>query len=64
MTTTVTTSGGTLFRLALDHYGDATQWWRIAQANGLRDPMISGTVTLNVPTLTPTDSGGILDPRR
>ena len=39
---TVTVAGGNLFALALEHLGDATQWNRIAQANGLIDPFVTG----------------------
>ena len=46
---TVTVAGGTLFRVAADELGDATQWVRIAALNGLNDPMLSGVVTLKLP---------------
>ncbi len=46
---TVTVAGGTLFRVAADELGDATQWVRIAQLNGLSDPMLVGVVTLKLP---------------
>lgn len=45
----VTVVGGTLFRVAADELGDATQWVRIAALNGLKDPMLSGVVTLRLP---------------
>ena len=64
MIQTVTVSGGNLYQIALQQYGDATQWWRIAQANGLTDPNIIGIVTISIPSMTATDTGGILDPRR
>jgi hypothetical protein len=54
-------AGGTLYRLAADAYGDAAGWTTIAQANGLTDPVLSGTATLNVPT-TQDDTGGVLTP--
>ncbi len=38
----VTVAGGTLFRVALDWLGDATQWVLVAQLNGLSDPMLTG----------------------
>jgi nucleoid-associated protein YgaU len=60
---TITLAGGTLYRLALTEYGDPTAWWRIAQANGLSDPVLTGTVTLVIPPATATDTGGLLDPR-
>ncbi len=61
--TMITVAGGDLYRLALARYGDATQWWRIAQANGLTDPVLTGPATLTIPALTATDTGGLLDPR-
>lgn len=45
----VTVAGGNLFRLAAEHYGDHTQWVRIARANGLRDPFLVGLHTLTIP---------------
>jgi nucleoid-associated protein YgaU len=60
----VTVSGGTLFRVALDQYGDATQWWRIAAANGLSDPVLTGVVTLSIPARDSRNTGGLLDPAR
>ena len=35
---TLTVAGGNLFRIAADQLGDATQWIRIAQLNGLPGP--------------------------
>lgn len=63
---TVTVSGGDLFHLALAQLGDATQWNRIAQANANPaggppiDPVISGIVTLNIPSVNPLLTGGVL----
>jgi nucleoid-associated protein YgaU len=58
---TRTVSGTTLYRVALEEYGDATQWNRIAAANGLLDPMITGLTTLTIPSPDPTGgNGGIL----
>ncbi len=45
----VTVSGTTLFHVAATQYGDATQWWRIARANGLVDPVVDAVTTLSVP---------------
>lgn len=54
-------AGGNLFIIAAQYLGDATQWNRIAQLNGIYDPMITGIVTLKIP---PPDAsagnGGIL----
>jgi hypothetical protein len=62
----VTVSGGNLYALALQQLGDAQQWNRIAQANANpaggppMDPVISGIVTLNIPSVNPLLTGGIL----
>ena len=56
---TITVTGGNLFQLAAQQLGDATQWIRIAQANGLSDPMLSGLVTLRIPAADPSAGGGI-----
>jgi nucleoid-associated protein YgaU len=61
----VTVAGGTLFRLAANYLGDATQWNRIALATGrdVFDPWISGVVTVKIPPPDPRGgSGGILGP--
>lgn len=58
-TKTFTGADGTLFHIAARLYGDATEWIRIAQANGIIDPMIVGTVTLVIPSKPQTQSGGI-----
>jgi hypothetical protein len=55
----ITVAGGNLFRIAAEHLGDATQWIRIAQLNGLADPMISGLTSLTLPEPDPTAGGGI-----
>jgi L-ascorbate metabolism protein UlaG (beta-lactamase superfamily) len=55
----VTVSGTNLFRVAAEQLGDATQWIRIAQLNGLTDPMLVGVVTLRIPDVDPTAGGGI-----
>jgi len=57
--TNLTVAGGNLFRIAADQLGDATQWIRIAQLNGLADPIITGLMTLRIPNLDPTAGGGI-----
>jgi hypothetical protein len=56
---TVTVVGGNLFALAAVYLNDATQWIRIAQANGLSDPQLSGLNTLIIPPVDPTAGGGI-----
>jgi nucleoid-associated protein YgaU len=59
---TVTVAGGNLYALALQHLGDATQWNRIAQANGLIDPVLTGIVTLEIPSADPSAGGGVFVP--
>lgn len=56
---TITVAGGNLFAIAAQYLGDATQWLRIAQANGLSDPMLQGLVTLVIPDRDPSAGGGI-----
>ena len=59
---TITVSGGNLFQLAMLYLGSAEQWNRIAQANGLVDPMLSGIMTLVIPATDPDAGGGVYDP--
>ena len=51
--------GGNLFQVAAQQLGDATQWLRIAQLNGLSDPMLSGVVTLLIPPVDASAGGGV-----
>ena len=57
---TIVVTGGSLFRIAADHLGDATQWIRIAQLNALSDPMLQGLVTLRLPDVDAAAGGGIV----
>jgi hypothetical protein len=63
---TVVVTGGDLYRLALKYLGDSTQWNRIVQANlnpaggQPMDPVLTGIVTLNMPSVNPDATGGIL----
>lgn len=59
---TVTVAGGNLYQLAFQYLNDATQWNRIAQENGLIDPMLTGIVTLRIPSVDPNAGGGVLVP--
>ncbi|MDY0929139.1 hypothetical protein SOM41_22565 [Enterobacter sp. CFBP8995] len=47
---TVTQSGGSLYQVASDQYGDASLWSSIASANDLTDPQLSGINTLTIPS--------------
>lgn len=58
----VTVAGGNLFQLALQYLNDATQWNRIAQANGLIDPVVTGIVTLTIPAVDANAGGGVFVP--
>jgi hypothetical protein len=55
----ITVAGGDLFHIAAVELGDATQWIRIAQLNGLSDPMLTGVTTLRIPAPDATAGGGI-----
>jgi hypothetical protein len=59
---TVTVAGGNLYQLALQYLGSADQWNRIAQVNNLIDPMLSGLVTLQIPSVDANAGGGIFVP--
>jgi nucleoid-associated protein YgaU len=56
---TITVASGTLFQIAAQYLGDATQWVRIAALNNISDPWLSGLVTLNLPDVDPAAGGGI-----
>jgi len=58
-TQTVTVAGGNLFALAALYLNDATQWIRIAQANRLSDPQLTGVNTLIIPPVNPAAGGAI-----
>ena len=52
-------AGGNLFRIAAAELSDATQWIRIAQLNGISDPMLLGVVSLMIPTVDRSAGGGV-----
>ena len=56
---TLVVAGGNLFQIAAAQLGDATQWIRIAQLNGLSDPMLVGVVTLVLPDVDANAGGGV-----
>jgi hypothetical protein len=56
---TLTVAGGNLFQIAAQQLNDATQWIRIAQLNGINDPMLTGVVTLLIPDIDANAGGGI-----
>ena len=55
----ITVVGGNLFRIAADELGDATQWIRIAQLNGISDPVLVGLTSLLIPDRNPDAGGGV-----
>ncbi|MGC9269000.1 hypothetical protein [Acidiphilium sp.] len=57
--TTVTVVGGNLFAIAAQYLGDATQWIRIAQINNMNDPVLDGVVTLIMPPVDVSATGGV-----
>jgi hypothetical protein len=52
-------AGGNLFSLAAKYLNDATQWIRIAQVNGLSDPVLQGVSALKIPQMNSTAGGGV-----
>jgi hypothetical protein len=52
-------AGDNLFRNAAVQLADATQWIRIAELNGLSDPMLAGVNTLLIPDVDASAGGGI-----
>ena len=59
---TISVAGGNLYALALRYLGDASQWNRIAQLNNMIDPMLIGLNTLQIPSVDPSQGGGIYVP--
>lgn len=56
---TIVRSGGNLFQIASEQYGDPSKWTAIAEANDMVDPIFDGVKTLVIPK-NPPDSGGVL----
>ena len=59
MTRSVIVGNGTLFAVAAEYLGDATQWNRIAALSGLSDPWIDGLTPLTVPDVDASAGGGV-----
>lgn len=59
MQKTIIVAGGNLFEIAANYLQDATQWIRIAQANNLYDPVLTGVTTLIIPGVNLTLGGGV-----
>ena len=59
MVNSITVAGGDLFRIAAEQLGDARQWWRLAEYNGLQDPVVIGLSLIKVPALNQSLSTGL-----
>lgn len=59
---TILVAGTDLFTVAAQELGDATQWFRIAALNGLTDPMVFGLLTLRIPNVGASQTGGLPTP--
>jgi nucleoid-associated protein YgaU len=55
----IVVTGGNLFAIAAKYLNDATQWIRIARANNLSDPVLTGVNTLIIPQVDAAAGGGI-----
>ena len=53
-------SGTNLFIVAAQYLNDATQWYPIAQLNGLTDPWIGTATLIKLPSVQAGGNGGIL----
>jgi hypothetical protein len=51
-------SGTTLFHVAAQYLGDATEWYRIAQVNNIADPFLSQMTYLVLPSLRASGGQG------
>lgn len=56
---TVSAVDKTLFHVAMRELGSALAWVRIAQVNGLTDPMITRKMDLIIPGPDPTPPDGL-----
>ncbi|MEB0078004.1 MULTISPECIES: hypothetical protein [unclassified Pseudomonas] len=48
-TVSITTSNTSLQRLSADQYGDQSQWTKVAAANSITDPQVTGIQTIKFP---------------
>ena len=61
-TVQVTAADRTLYHVAAQYLGDATQWWRIAQLNGMSDPDLSDftvPIALYIPVVDASLTDGL-----
>ncbi|WP_336763428.1 hypothetical protein [Asaia sp. VD9] len=58
----ITAADVSLYHVAASQLNDATQWWRIAQLNGMTDPdftWLPSPVPLQIPNIDPTQNSGV-----
>ena len=58
----ITAADVSLFHVAAANLNDATQWWRIAQLNGMSDPDLSrleAPITISLPTQVASLTDGL-----
>lgn len=56
-------TGTTLFAIAEQYLGDATQWDRIASLNGISDPWLTGVPqSILIPPVSTAASGQVVTP--
>ena len=58
-TTSIVTTGGTLFHLAARYLSSPLEWHRVAAANRISDPWLLGLSTLRLPAANPADASGL-----
>ena len=56
---TITVVGGNVFEIASRELQDATQGVRIYVLNGLSDPFLTGPITLLIPPIDHSKTGGL-----
>ncbi len=57
---TIVVTNTNLFAVAAEYLGDATQWVRIAQINGLPDTVIAEPILIALPPVDATATGGVV----
>ena len=58
-TITVSSADVSLFHVAAKELGGACNWIRLAQENGIVDPMITSVGTLQIPTIGTKNTTGL-----
>jgi len=59
---TISATDVSLYHVAAVRLGDASQWWRIAQLNGMGDPdlaWLTGPVRIELPDVDATQTSGV-----